>query len=214
MHSVKITLAVGLALTAAAVGIVLSGTLPTVLTRSSASKQEALASSRIDSVTACQANERLPRGTAAIRLSLAAFTGSRVTVKVLSGTHVVTAGEHGSAWSGHDVTVPVRAVPQTISPVTVCFATAPFHDELIVYGRRTGIASAAHTSSGQALGGRMGIAYLGEGRSSWLALASTVARHMGLGRAWSGTWVALLVAMFMLAAASMTSRLIIRELDE
>lgn len=214
MRSVQIALVAGLAITGVAIGAVLSESPPTVLARSSISKQEELGRTSTDSVAACQANERLPRGTTAIRLTLAAFTGPRVTVKVLSGAHVVTAGERGSAWSGQDVTVPVRAVSHTVSPVKVCFAAVPFHNELAVYGRRTGSATAARTSGGDTLAGRVTIEYLGEGHSAWLTHVSTVARHMGLGRAWSGTWVALLVAMLMLGAAGMTARLIVRELDE
>jgi hypothetical protein len=219
MRSVQIALVAGLAITGVAVGAVLSESPPTVLAMNSTLKQR-LARSSIDSVAACQTNERLPRGTAAIRLSLASFTGPRVTVKVLSGAHVVTAGEHGSAWSGQDVTVPVRAVSHTISPVTICFATAPFYNELIVYGRHTGNATAARTSRREtragrvAIPGRVTIEYLGEGHSAWSTLLSTVARHMGLGRAWSGTWIALLVAMTMLVAVGVTARLIVRELDE
>jgi hypothetical protein len=214
MHSVKITLALGLAIIAAAIGMVLSESPPRVLATNSVSARETLAISPVSSVAACQANERLPRGTTAIRLSLSVFTGPRVTVKVLSGTQVVTAGEHGSAWGGQDVTVPVKTASHTISPVKICFTTVPLHEEMVVRGSRTAEASAARTSRGRALAGRVKIDYLGGGHSSWLSLASTVARHMGLGRAWSGTWVVLVVAMLVLAIVAVTSRLILRELDE
>ncbi len=106
------------------------------------------------------------------------------------------------------------AATRTTSTVTVCFATTPLHDELIAYGERTRKAIAAHTSSGAALPGRVRIEYLGAGAASWLSLAATVARHMGLGRGWSGTWIAALVATLTLAATALASALLLREPDE
>ena len=70
---------------------------------------------------------------------------------------------------------------------------------------------AAHTRRGEALAGRLRLEYLGRGSSSWLSLAPSVIRHMALGRAWSGTWVAFAVAALMLAAAVFTARAIVGE---
>jgi len=213
MRNVKIALAVSLGMTAVAIGLVLSESPVTVLASKSVATNEVVTVNK-RSATACQADERLPRGTLAIRLSLGAFTGPRVSVAALSGTRVVTLGERGSGWAGQTVTVPVRAVADAVSPVKICFALTLAGDEPVpLYGSLTGPATAARSGKGEALKGRMAIEYLGAGRSSWLALASSVARRMGLGRAWSGTWVALLVLMLMLADTTLASRLILRELD-
>lgn len=214
MRSVRIALAVGLGITAAAVGVVLSQSPLTVLATNWTSTNDVLAATTRNA-EACQAGERLPGGTLAIRLSLGAFTGPAVKVKAISGARVVTFGEQGSGWDGQTVTVPVGAVSNAISPVKVCFAIRLMGDEEVtVRGSRSVGARAARASEGESLGGRVRIEYLGAGRSSWLALASSVARRMGLGRAWGGTWVALLVAMLMLAAVTLTARLVLRELDE
>lgn len=203
----------GLALMAVAVAVVLSESPPSVLATSSAAGQ-AVAASASGKLAACQAGERIPRGTTAIRLSLAAFVGPRVSVKVLSQGHLLASGEHGSAWSGQTVTVPLGRVSRAIPGATVCFATTSIRDELLVYGRRTEEAIAAHTSRGGYLSGRAGVEYLGPGHASWLSLAASIARHMGLGRAWSGTWAALFAAISTLSALGLASILLVRESDE
>ena len=90
----------------------------------------------------------------------------------------------------------------------------PRDDRPSVRGSPTEAAVAARAREGQSLGGREQITYLGTGRSSWLALASSVATHMGLGRDPSGTWVAFLVAALMLAIAALATRLALGELDD
>jgi hypothetical protein len=207
-----VVVSVGLAITAATLVVVLSESPPRVLATTSPATEE-VAVSDVGYLAACQANETLPRGTTAIRISLAAFIGPPVKVTIVSHGHKIAAGGHESAWSGQDVTVPLREVSRTVPAVTVCFATVPLRDELIAYGRRTGKATAAYTSTGAALPGRVSIEYLGAGGTSWLSLITTVARHMGLGRGWSGTWVALLVAMLTLAASALAYALLLRESD-
>jgi hypothetical protein len=213
MRSVRIALAVGLGVSAAAVCVVLSESPLTVAATNSAANEEIAATNR--SSNACQTNERLPRGTVAIRLSLGAFTGPKVMVKALSDSRIVASGERGSGWDGQTVTIPVKAVSETISPATICFTIATLRDEEVAaFGKLTRQAIAAHAGNGKALPGRLKIEYLRRGRSSWLTLASSVARRMGLGRAWGGTWIVLLMLTLMLAAIVLASRLMIRELCE
>ena len=213
MRSVRTTLVVGLGITAVAVAVVMAGAPMTVLATNSIHQNEQLATTDYKA-DACQSGESLPRGTTAIRLSLGAFTGPAVAVKAISAARVVVSGERGSGWAGQTVTVPVTAVSRTISPVKICFSIPVVGDEQVtVFGGSTAPSLAARTRSGAALAGRLRIEYLQEGRSSWLSLLPSVARHMGLGRAWSGIWIAPLVAMLMLAATITTSRLIRRELD-
>jgi hypothetical protein len=208
-----LTIYAGLAIIAAILAVVLSESPPKVLAANS-TKAEPVAASGNGGIAACQPYERLPPGTTAIRLALAAFLGPRVKVKILSGGHIVASGERGSAWSGHVVTVPLRDALHTTSAVTVCFATVPVRDELIVYGSRTRQAIAARTSHGGVLEGRIKLEYLGAGTTSWFSLATAVARHMGLGRAWSGIWIAFFVATLTLAATVLACVLLVREPDE
>jgi len=56
------------------------------------------------------------------------------------------------------------------------------------------------------------IEYLRPGESSWWSLATSVARRMGLGRAETGTWVALLAILLMVAVGGAMSRVILKEL--
>ena len=62
------------------------------------------------------------------------------------------------------------------------------------------------------LSGRLRVEYLRPGAASWWSLAPEVARRMGLGRAPSGTWIALLVLVLMASIAAACARVILREL--
>jgi hypothetical protein len=65
----------------------------------------------------------------------------------------------------------------------------------------------------KALPGRLGIEYLAPSHGSWWSRLLSVARHFGLGRAYSGTWIALLVAALMAAVVVLAVRLSLRELQ-
>jgi hypothetical protein len=212
-RSTTLTLCAGIALISAAVALVLSES-PSLVLATNGAIEDTVARSANGELAACQANEEIPRGTTAIRLSLSAFIGPRVKVRMLALGRVVASGERDSAWSGHVVTVPLRNASRATTITTLCFATLPLHDELIVYGSPTRQAIAAHTSDGRSLAGRVKVEYLGTGRASWLSLATSIARHMGLGRAWSGTWIAFLVATLTLAATALACVLLVRESDE
>jgi hypothetical protein len=212
MRSVKIALAVGLGVTVLSLAAVLTESPPTVLASNSVTQEEPLINGGQDA-TACQQNERIPAGTRAIRISLGAFNGPRVAIKVSSAAGAVTSGAHGSDWDGRTLTVAVKHVAKTVSPAKLCF-TIDDGEGAIALGTRSGHATAARATTGQYLPGRVRVEYLGAGHSSWLSRAGSVARHMGLGRAWSGRWVALWVLLSMLVIAALTSRLIVRELHE
>lgn len=210
-RSVKITLAAGLTVLATAIAAVLSQSPLTVLATSSTPANEALAV--VDhSVDACQQGERIPKGTTAIRLSLGAFIGPAVAVTAISGAHIVAFGERGSGWDGQTVTVPVGTVSRTVSPVKICFAIPVLgNEQLTIFGTPARRAT-ADTGTRDAPAGRLRIEYLRPARSSWLALLPSVTKHMALGRAWSGVWIALLVAMLMLLVTVLASRLAFLEL--
>ncbi len=214
MPGVKIALVAGLVAIAVALALVLSGSPQVVLATNGVAAPEALAAANAGT-SACQAGERLPRGTTAIRLSLGAFTGPAVTVRALSGAAVVASGARGTGWDGQTVTVPVRRAARTIAPVRICFASSSVGGEKMeLDGSPAPPASSMRARNGEVLGARLRVEYLGSGHVSWWTLALSVARRMGLGRAWSGTWVVLLVATLMLLAVALCSRLILTELRE
>ncbi len=61
------------------------------------------------------------------------------------------------------------------------------------------------------LPGRIAVEYVRAGSSSWWSLVPSVARRMGLGRAWAGTWVAAMVALLMVTGIVLASWLTLRE---
>ncbi|MGD1059396.1 MAG: hypothetical protein ABR992_18515 [Solirubrobacteraceae bacterium] len=214
MRSVRTALAAGLVLTVAAGIVVLSQHPLAVLAANTTATSTELGVTGTDA-QACQGGERLPAGTTAIRLSLGAFTGPAMKLTVLSAGHMVTSGERGSGWDGETVTVPVRALSAPVSPASICFAIPLTGVEPVrLLGSDTSHALAVHAGNGQALAGRLRIEYLGRARSSWLTQVPTVARHMGLGRAWSGIWVVFALVVAMLAVTGLATGLIARESHE
>ncbi|HTU77351.1 MAG TPA: hypothetical protein VMF09_01170 [Solirubrobacteraceae bacterium] len=210
MRSVRIALAAGLALTALGIGVLLSRSPPVVAGTGTVRQEKRFASSP-GGASVCQAGERLPAGTSALRLALAAILGPAVTVEVLEGDRLLTRGERGAGWGGGAVTVHVKPLARTRSAVTVCFAFAGEHERVSLLGEETPASLAASTPQG-VLPGRIRIEYLRPGGSSWWSLAAQVARHMGLGRAWAGTWIALLVLSLTAASATLALWLGVREL--
>ncbi len=215
MSRVQIALAAGLAVVAIAIAIVLSSSPLVVLSGNGIATKETIALTNSRD-RACQAGERLPRGTRAVRISLGAFDGPAVSVQAFAHGRLIASGSRGSAWAGQTVTVPIApTLAATAYPVRVCFASALIRGEVLrVDGSDTKPALAARSDEGEVLPGRVQLAYLGTGRSSWLALASSVATHMGLGRAPSGTWVAFLVMALMIAIAALSSWLVLGAVDE
>ena len=207
---VALALAVGLAVLVLALVLTLSGS-PTVLARANGvPANEPILEAKAGSV--CQAGEFLPAGTSAIRLTLVAAAGPRVSVGVLSGGHPVTSGVTGSGWTSGAVTVAVKSLAHPVFPATVCFKFAKSAETVQLGGASTSAAAAAGNASGVTLSGRFTVEYLRQGPKSWWSLASTVAHHFGLGRAPSGTWVAWLVLLIMLASVTLASYLVLREL--
>ena len=210
MRDVRVALAVGLALTAVAVALVLSRA-PEVIAGSNAIGPLPRALHAVPgSGSACQANETLPAGTSAITLSLEATAGPRVAVSVLSGSTVLTHGESANGWTGAAVTIPVEPVRRVVRDATVCFSFAGANERVSFLGAHTSTERAA-TSGGHAIPGRIGVEYLRSGSSPWWSLAHAIARRMGFGRAWPGGWVVLLVAALMACAIAIASWLIVRE---
>jgi hypothetical protein len=210
MRTVKVALGAGLALVAVAIALVLSGSPPRVASTNSVPFARRIAFS-LGGASVCQASETLPAGTSAIRLSLGADLGPKVTVKVLAGERTATHGVRGAGWAGGAVTVRVKPTQRQLDDATVCFSFTGANEVVSVWGMRTHRKLAAISSHG-ALAGRVRIEYLQPGRSSWWSSALSVARRIGLGRAWPGTWVVLLVMLLMLATGAIVLWLSLREL--
>jgi hypothetical protein len=215
MPAVKVALAAGLTITVAAIALVLA-TPPIAVLASNATLPNLPLNYAGRGV--CQAGERLPAGTHALRLSLYAFTGPRVTVEAIAGTRVLSYGKLSAGWSGASITVPVTPVSKSVPDVKICALLATIGERVVAYGTRTDEletgAEVAHTIEGEALPGRMSIQYMGNGHTSWLPMISSVADHMSLGRAWSGIWVVFFVGALMLAVVALATRLVLSELDD
>ncbi len=211
MPSARVGLALGLALTAIAAAIVLSGSPPVLAGTNGvvAAPYPPLASVP-GAGRGCQAQETVPAGTSAIRLSLEASAGPRVSLAVLSDGRTLARGASVKGWLGRVVTVPVAPLKRTIHHATVCFSFAGAEERVSLLGVRTAPGRAPH-SGARELPGRIAVEYVRAGSSSWWSLAPSVARRMGLGRAWAGTWVAAMVALLMATGIVLASWLTLRE---
>ena len=138
---------------------------------------------------------------------------TRVAVTVVSGKTLIAHGESEQGWIGKVVTIPVEPVHRAVHHVTVCVAFSGANERVTFLGLRTPSRSAATSNTG-VLPGRMAIEYLRPGSSSWWSLALSVARRMGIGRAWAGGWVVLLVGTLMSTCIALASWLTIRESRE
>jgi hypothetical protein len=204
-----IALFVGLALVAGSVGIALSSS-PVVVAATNGTAERQSLGSTVSGLTACQEGETLPRNTSAVRLSLFASVGSAVAVRVLSGGRVLTSGEHGPAWTGGSVTVPIRALPRAVSDATTCFTIRRSRTSVSLAGASTPRSQAARLPEGGLLPGRLRVEYLRQSGSDWWSMVLPIARRMGLGRALAGTWVAPFVILLMLVLTALVGLLVVR----
>ncbi|HEY5287025.1 MAG TPA: hypothetical protein VIJ50_07965 [Solirubrobacteraceae bacterium] len=202
-----------LSLAATAIGIALTLTqAPPRVVLVGAKPDALLASATAITPTVCQTGETLPAGVSAIRLGVEASFGPEVLVAVYDGSRTLTSGRRSAGWTASTVTVPVRPVARGTGDVKLCFSIPANSGFLQLYGMPTGPRQAATSGAGQHLPGKVSVAYLAGGEGSWWSRALSVARHMGLGHALSGTWVALLLGASMLAVVALLVGLGWREL--
>lgn len=225
MGKVKVTLAVGLVLLTASAAVALTRSPPRVA-RVGVPTGDAKAAplgKTLGDATICQPGETLPAHVTGIRIGMWAFYGAKMHVRIYSGSRIVTEGSRGPNWTSDTVTVPVKPVAHETSGVMVCIGIGPNSQPLLLLGAETPARESAtaaldvHTptpaAAGRArLGGKIGVEYLAAGRGSWWSRLTSVAMHMGLGRAFSGTWIALLVAALTAAAGALAIRQTLREL--
>ena len=162
-------------------------------------------------VGACQTKEVLPAGTSAIRFGLTTVLGSKVSVKVFSGSRLVTQGEQAPGWEGASVTVPVKALAHRLTGAKVCLHLSLLSSPIAMLGWDTPRDQAA-IGEHKPLPGRMHIEYLRPAEGSWWTMASSVAFNLGLGRAASGAGNALLLMALAAALIALSSWLLLREL--
>lgn len=206
----QITLGTGLIAGLAALGFTLSQS-PLVVERVSTQARATIGDTS-HRLSACQPGEALPARTSAIRLRAIAFLGPRVTVDVLAHGRVIAHGERGTGWTGGAVTVPVSSPATSTSGTSLCFTLFTNGDEHVeLAGARTTAAPDTQIDDG-ALHGRLGVEYLRPGSSSWFSLARAVARRMGLGRGWPGTWSVPLALALMGSAVLTCAALMARAL--
>jgi hypothetical protein len=211
-RAVKIGLGASLATIVVGIGVTLAHAPMSVarVNRASVSPEETIAQSQ-SSADYCQAQELLPSGTKAIRVSLQASIGPRVALSVSSNGRTIASGVQGSAWTGAVVSVPVRPLASTVSGVTVCVSFQAHNELLTLYGKS--VPGLPASTNGEAkLPGSMRVEYLHVGTRSWASMLSSIARHIGLGRAFEGAAIAYLVFALLAAIAILTSTLVAREL--
>jgi len=201
----RLTLGIGLALIAAGVVATLShaverrtGTngLPAKVFLSPATARDAT----------CQGGERVPAGTAAVRLrALAASHAPPQLALTLSGEGVEVTGR-SARWDGEDaIVVPLRHALDRDAVVDVCVTLRGERSQQIAFKGVPIDASQGATRNGAAVAGRMHLEYLAAGETSRWSLLPSVVRRLGRGHAVSGASVALLVALLMLAPIALSA---------
>jgi hypothetical protein len=201
---VRVALAAGLVLLASAVAVRVSRP-PLVAFETNSATAEAGIATTMGNTTFCQDNETVPAGASAMRLSVSVNVGPKVTVTVTSGSQVIAEGSQAAGWTGEVVTVPLAPLPRAVSGATVCIAIGPAVESIGLDGVK------AQHPTGEAPG-KVRIEYLRPGNRTWLSMAGGVARHMGLGRSPSGTWIAFIPILLMAGALVLVSWLILQEL--
>jgi hypothetical protein len=163
-----------------------------------------------ENATVCQASERIPASTAALRISIVGHVGPAVAVTVSHAGHIVAKGQLAAGWESNSPTLSIH--PPVAKPLqaTICLTRAAVALPVELAGSEAPKALLA-TSNGKALRGRMRVEYLGTGDRSWLSLAKHVARRLGLGHATSGAWIALPLIALMTMAVALGAWLLMRE---
>lgn len=206
----RVTIVVGLALLAGVCAYALTRA-PSQVVRAGP-RAAGLLSGTYHSAEVCQAEEVLPADVSAIRVSLAAYFGAHVRLTAISGSRLVAEGSRGPEWTATSVTIRVKPLRRAVAPVTLCLDIAPNSESIYFFGHPTPEREAAALLPGGPIGGRLQVEYLRPGQGSWWSRITTVARHMGLGRVFSGTWIVLLIAAMVGAVGILSIGLTLREL--
>jgi len=206
---IRIAVAIGLALVAAAVGVSLARS-PLVLAGSDGTPLPTEIGATSVPATICQGEETVPAGTSVMRVSLLSLLGPRIKLVARAGGQVVTTGEIGYGWTGSVVMIPVRRVVGAHPHTTICVTLAKRQQLVNMRGANTKFAPAV-TEGSQVLPGRMRFDYLRKDDRTWLSLALPTARRIGLAIGGGAGIVAIPLAL-LLSIASLSSWLLVRDL--
>ena len=210
MRSVKIALAGGLVLLALAIVAVLSHSPLTVAGANAVEAPLYRNGGVPGGSSSCQPAGTVPRGTSAIRISLGANVNPTITVKVFSGSRLVTQGERAAGGGlNASATVPVSPVSNTVRDTRLCMTLGPSAELIGIRGNPPAPSTEGFYNLQNV---RLRTEYLRPGSSSWWSQASSIAHRFGLGRAPGGTWIGFLVIAVMLGVAVIASRLTLKEL--
>ena len=208
-----IALAVGLALIAAALVATLSRAAERRLGTNDIPVQTVFGQA-FESGTLCQSGERIPTGTAAIRVTFAGSSRAaapRLDVGLVQGEAVIARGGDARWDSGRSLVVPLqRAVPRdTEGTLCIAFGRTRPRMQWLAMGVPT-VPGDGATLDGNDLQGRVHVEYLAADRASWWSLAGTVARRIELGHAWSGVSVVALLAILIIAPIALGAWQLVR----
>jgi hypothetical protein len=157
--------------------------------------------------TLCQAEERIPSGTAALRFTAVSTSHAapQLTVTLARGG-VVQAKSSDARWDGDDaIVVPFARPLRAGAFAEVCVRLRAADPRPYGFmGVRTYLGEGA-SQDGQPLAGRMHLEYLSAGSGSWWSFVPTIARRLGRGHAWSGASVALLAVLLMLTPIAVSA---------
>jgi hypothetical protein len=209
MRSVAVAIAIGLVVTALAIAAVLTRSPLTVVGTNAVPTPLNVELAK-GSVSTCQPSGTLPQGTSAIRIAIEArAVGPKVNLRVLSGSHVVTEGQETSGWGpAPAVTVPIKRLAHTTKGTRTCISLGPLVEPIRFRGR----ARMSHIAKARLQAVTLHVEYLRPGSKSWWSLSSSIAYHMGLGHAASGTWIVFLLLALMLTTTGLASWLTLKEL--
>jgi hypothetical protein len=202
---VRVVLLVGLTLLVAGVLVTLSRSPPVVAATNSVAPTSFVATTNGDS-SFCQGGEQLPRATVAIRLWVNTNISPAVQATVMSDSRVIARGEQQPGRLTSVIAIPIAPLPRALSGASVCFKFGPAVEPVRLLG-----GSVPHRRAGEPAA-KIAVEYLRAGDTTWWASALSVARRIGLGRAPSGSWVALLPAVLMAIAALLMVRLVLQQL--
>ena len=213
VRDVKRTFGVGIALIVLLAVVTLSHAPPRVVRTNAPTGVNAQIATLIESGELCQAHETLPAGATAVRLSVGAYVAAPIKVTLSSGSRILTQGRRRADWTGSPVTVPIAPLRTTASDVTLCVDIAPNNELIYIQGASAPAGEAATLGAGQSLGGKLVAEYLAPGSGSWWSRIGSVASHMALGRAFTGTWVVWLTVILMVAVGGLAMGLAVKELS-
>lgn len=206
---IRITIAIGLALTVVAAGVALARS-PLVRIGSDGTPLPTEVGATAVPATVCQGEETVPAGTTAIRVSMLSLMGPRVKLVAHSQGQVVTSGELGYGWTGSIVSIPVKRVVGTHPHTTICVSLAKRRQLVNLRGADTKISPAVIEGS-HVLTGRMRFDYMQPDSKSWFSLALPTARRIGLNIG-GGAGIVVIPLLLLLSVATLASWLLVRDL--